>query len=131
MMRTLGIIVVILALVDGIVHLLLDLLVMRGITARPPLSELFFLNFVGYIVLIAGFLALRQLSLRRLVSAVLVIYPLVTFVAWLYFTHGRGNPLGLAEISKPVEIVLAIAAAWYWVQLGREEEGRGVARAQT
>ena len=57
-------------------------------------------------------------------SVVLTIYPVVTFASWIYFTHGRGNPMGFADISKPVEVVLAVAMIVYLTQLGRAGSAR-------
>jgi hypothetical protein len=132
MVRTLSIVIVVLALIDGLVHLSLNLFVTHGIVTRPPISVLFFLNFLGYLALIVAFLYVQQssLSLRRLVDVVLIVYPLVTLVAWIYFTRGRGNPFGLAEISKPAEVILAVATVLHLVRLGTEEQPK-LARAQT
>ena len=123
MARSLGIIIVVLALVDGLIHLSLNIFVVHGITNRPPISDLFFLNFLGYMVLVGAFLVLRSstFSTRRLIDILLVVYPIVTLAAWIYFTKGRGNPFGLAEISKPAEVILALAALVHLTQLGKEE----------
>jgi hypothetical protein len=126
MARTLGAIIVILALIDGLVHLSLDLFVFHSFT-RGLTSELFGLNFIGYVVLVIAFLASQRssLSFHRLVDVVLIIYPLLTLAAWIYFTKGRGNPMGLAYISKPAEILLALAAIVYLTQLGQEQSTMG------
>ena len=123
MTRALAVIIVVLAAIDGLVHLGLDVFVLHGIFSHPPLTILFLLNFLGYAALIIAFLALRSssLSLRRLVDVLLIVYPLVTFAAWIYFTGGKANPLGLADISKPAEVLLAVAAILHLTQLGHEE----------
>lgn len=123
MARTLGVVIVVLAVVDGLIHLGLNIFVVHGITNRPPVSDLFFLNFLGYMVLAGAFLVLRSgsLSNRRLIDIVLIVYPLLALAAWIYFTKGRGNPFGLADISKPAEVILALAALVHLTQLGKEE----------
>ena len=123
MTRALAIIMVVLAAIDGLVHLGLDVLVLHSIFNHPPFSILFFLNFLGYAALIIAFLAVRSssFSLRRIVDVLLIVYPIVTFAAWIYFTGGRLNPLGLAYISKPAEVLLAVAAILHLTQLGHEE----------
>jgi hypothetical protein len=130
MTRTLGIVIVVLALLDGLIHLFLVLFVTHGITSRPPISDLFFLCFVGYVALVVAFLLVRSatLSLQCLVDAVLIVYPIVALAAWIYFTKGRGNPFGLAEISKPAEVILAVVTIVHLIQLGRQEQP-GMARS--
>src|SRR5579884_322043 len=124
MARTLAYLMGIFAAIDGLCHLALVILVTHGVFTRPPISVLFALNFVGYVVLIAALIISQGSSLgfRRLLDAVLIVYPIATFAAWIVFTRGRGNPLGLAEIAKPAEILLALAAIGHLVQLGHEEE---------
>ena len=129
MIRIAGIVVVVLAIVDGLVHLGLDAFVVHF--SRAPLNILFALNFVGYFALVALFLLTQQssFSIRRLVDVVLIVYPLLTFAAWIYFTKGRGNPMDLAYVSKPAEIIMAIAALVHLAQLGHEKSP-GMASAQ-
>lgn len=123
MTRALAVIIVVLAAIDGLVHLGLNVFVIHGIFNRPPISVLFFLNFLGYAALIVAFLAVRSssFSLRRLVDVLLIVYPIVTFAAWIYFTKGKGNPMGLADISKPAEVLLAVTTILHLTQLGHEE----------
>ncbi len=129
-------IVAVLALADGVIHLLLDFVLFRGrffgagfpsgpppgaapgragpppgAGANPfvlPLNELFLLNFIGAVVLVLLFLfSSRWLGGRRwLVNVAMIAYAAATFVAWLVF--GRPNPMGLGYISKSIEIVLII-----------------------
>lgn len=124
----------VLALGDGVVHLLLNFILFRG-GGRPPsggtsgpppggggprpgparsplilpLNQLFVLNFVGEVVLVLLFwLSRRLLGTRRwLVDVVMIGYASATFVAWWIF--GRPNPMGLGYLSKGIEIVLIIA----------------------
>jgi len=119
--RVLAVLIVFLALIDGVAHLALDLFVLHSFT-RGLLSELFILDFVGYVALIVVFLVAQRssLSLRRLVDIVLIVYPIIAILAWFYFTKGRGNPMGLGEISKPTEVLLALAALLHLTQLGSD-----------
>ena len=134
MTRVLAAIIVVLALVDGLIHLSLDAIIQHSFT-RSQNNVLFALCFVGYVILVGVFIATSNssLSLRRLVNVLLIVYPLVTFAAFFYITQGRINPiglplvargqlslLGLAGISKPLEIVLAILAALHLVSLGQQ-----------
>ncbi|HYU20015.1 MAG TPA: hypothetical protein VEQ11_15100 [Chloroflexota bacterium] len=98
-----------LALADGILHLSLDILLFRGEFLRNRLSQLFLLNAIGYLVLVAAFfLGPRWLGARRwLVDLALIGYAVATFVTWL--TYGRPNPLGLGYVSKAIEIMLVVA----------------------
>jgi hypothetical protein len=138
MPRVLAVIIVVLALVDGLIHLSLDALIQHSFT-RSQNNVLFALCFVGYVVLVGTFIATSgsSLSLRRLINVLLIVYPLVTFAAFFYITRGRIDPiglpvvsngqlslLGLAGISKPLEIVLAVVAALHFVGLGQQASAR-------
>jgi hypothetical protein len=124
--RVLGVLIVVLALVDGLVHLSIDAFVTHSFAARYT-NVLFLLNFLGYVVLVVAFVWAQRgsPSVRRLVDAVLIVYPLAALVAWEVITAGRGNPrlagvpLGLAQISKPAEILLALAALAHVVSVGQ------------
>jgi hypothetical protein len=135
--RFLEIIIPILALADGVLHLLLDFVLFRGVligspfpagAARPggaaprpgpppgprlqlplPLNEMFLLNFIGAVILVVLFLVGRRWSLakRAILDVVMIGYEVATFVAWWLF--GRPNPRGLGYLSKGIEIVLVIA----------------------
>jgi hypothetical protein len=130
----LAVVIVVLALVDGLIHLSLDALIQHSFT-RSQNNILFALCFVGYVLLVGVFIATSRSSpsLRRLVDVLLIVYPLVTFAAFFYITRGRVNPIGLAVVSngqlsllglagiaKPLEIVLAIAAALHLVSLSQQ-----------
>jgi hypothetical protein len=130
--------IVILALADGVIHLLLDFVLFRGrffgsafpAGPRPgaapgraappggprlalplPLNELFLLNFLGAVVLVALFLYSRRWeAVKRVwVNVIMIGYAAVTFIAWWMF--GRPNPMGLGYLSKGIEILLIIALA--------------------
>ena len=74
-----------------------------------PLSQLFFLNFVGWIVLVVLFwLAPRWLGAWSwLIDAAMIVYTVLIIVGWLYI--GGPNPMGLGYLSKVIEVVLLIA----------------------
>ena len=130
--QILRIIIVVLALADGVLHLLLDFILFGGRNgppagprptpppgspppgARPfalpvPLNVLFLLNFIGEVVLVLLFwFGPRWLGRRRwLVNVIMIIYAATTFAAWVMF--GRPNPMGLGFLSKGIEIALIIA----------------------
>ncbi len=131
--RILQIVITVLALGDGLLHFLLDYVLFRGnffgspfpAGPRPggsapppraprgnplilPLNELFVLNLVGEIVLVALFWTSRRwLGERRwLIDLAMMAYAAITFGAWLAF--GRPNPMGLGYLSKAIEIVLIV-----------------------
>lgn len=133
----LRVIIAVLALADGVIHFLLDIVLFRGNffgagfpsgpppgtpprTGTPPpraggnplilpLNELFLLNFVGAVILVVLFLLSRRLlgERRWLVDVVMIVYAAAAFAAWLIF--GRPNPMGLGYLSKGIEIVLIIS----------------------
>ena len=126
----LPIIIVVLALADGVLHLSLDFVLFRGNLFGPlgpppgapppppgggpprlplPLNQLFVLNFVGYLLLALAFwFGVRQGGVWRwLVDVALIVYVAAVFVAWLSF--GRPNPMGLGVASKGIEVVLLLA----------------------
>jgi len=73
-----------------------------------PLNELFLLNAIGYIALVAvywtstGWLT----AWRWLVDAVLIVYTALSIAGWV--AVGRPNPHGLGYVSKAIEIVLIV-----------------------
>lgn len=130
--RILLISIAVLALADGVLHLLLDFVLFGGRNgppsgprlgappsgpppgARPfpfilPLNQLFILNFIGEVVLVLLFVISRRWFGRRRwwVDVAMIAYAAITFGAWLAF--GRPNPMGLGYLSKGIELVLIIA----------------------
>jgi len=77
-----------------------------------PLQVLFYLNFIGYVVLAAAFYlpSLLQfqpfLRYQRVIRWLLIVYAAVTVVLWFLITGGGYNVL--AYIDKPIEIALII-----------------------
>ena len=135
--KILRVLIMVLALADGVLHLSLDFVLFRGnifgrafpAGPRPgpppgsggpppgpglnlfvlPLNELFLLNLVGEVILVLLFwISPRWLGARRWwVDVLMIAYAAATFGAWLLF--GRPNPMGLGYLSKAIEIVLIIA----------------------
>lgn len=129
----LPILVTTLALADGILHLSLDAILFRGnffgrlgpppgatpppgggpppppVSLPLPLNQMFVLNFVGYVVLVALlWVTLRRSDpWRRLVEGAFILYVMLAFLAWV--DVGRPNPMGLGYLSKAVEIALFFA----------------------
>lgn len=70
------------------------------------LPVLFYLNFIGYIVL-AGALYLPALvRYQRVIRWILIFYTAITILAWYLITHAQPNPI--AYIDKPIELALII-----------------------
>jgi len=121
--------IMLLALVTGLVHLYRALLMTFLAGPRPghvpgpppgsfggpsPLMQLvftalpvlFYLNFIGYIVL-AGALYLPALvRYQRVIRWILIFYTAITILAWYLITHAQPNPI--AYIDKPIELALII-----------------------
>jgi hypothetical protein len=126
------IVIAILALVDGVLHLALDQVLFRGNFGffrlgeprtgpppggpsggpppgpRPPdlplpLNELFVLNFVGWVVLVAAFW-LAPRAWRWLVEAAMIVYTLAIIGGWMYIWSP--NPMNLGYLSKTIEVAL-------------------------
>ena len=70
------------------------------------LTPLFFLNALGYIVLLIALYLPPLGRYHRIVRWLLIAFALVTIIAWFVITGARYNPLGYAD--KPVEILLIV-----------------------
>ena len=126
----LRIVIVLLALADGILHLALNQVLFRGNFFGPlpfqspfvlPMNILFVLNFVGYVLLAVAFwYAPRYMGRRRwLVNAVLMIYTLLSIAGWVQI--GSPNPQGLGYLSKALEVALLVALAIHGWRVARAE----------
>jgi hypothetical protein len=71
-----------------------------------PLPVLFFLNFVGYIVLVTALYLPPLRSYQRVIRWILIAYTAFTIIAWYLVTMARPNLL--AYIDKPIEVALII-----------------------
>jgi hypothetical protein len=131
---TLPAIIAVLAVVDGALHLAVDVILFRGNFfgrlgpppgAPPPpaggsgpppgppiplpLNQMFVANFVGYVVLVVlMWFAFRRLGQwRAWIDIPLLVYTAVVFLAWVEF--GGPNPMGLGYLSKRIEVVIVLA----------------------
>jgi hypothetical protein len=134
--------ITLLALADGVLHFMLDVLLFRGnffgrlgpppgappptapggpppgppVPLPLPLNQMFVLNLVGYVLLVALlWFALRSRpAWRRWVDGLLIVYVVVVFLSWVNL--GMPNPMGLGYLSKGIEVVLVVAlAAHVWL----------------
>jgi hypothetical protein len=71
-----------------------------------PLSVLFYLNFLGYIVLVTALYLPALLRYQRVIRWILIVYAAVTIIAWFLITNASPNLL--AYIDKPIELALII-----------------------
>ena len=125
--------ITLLALADGILHLSLDYILFRGNVfgqfgpppgAPPPvpggggggppplplpLNQLFALNLVGYLVLIAllWLVAPRLGTWRWVVDVLFIIYIGLVVAGWLRL--GAPNPMGLGYLARGIETILLVA----------------------
>ncbi len=77
------------------------------LSALPiPLSVLFLLNFIAYIVLIVALYLPALRRFQRVTRWLLILLAVVTIIAWFLITGGSPNIL--AYIDKPVEIALIV-----------------------
>ena len=74
-----------------------------------PLNQLFTLNFIGAVLLVALFLLVlwRFRSKLWIVEGMMIVYAAAGFGAWLIM--GQPNPMGLGYLSKGIELVLILA----------------------
>ena len=101
--------IVVLAFLDGVIHLSLDWIFFQGQLLADMLSVLFVLTFLGYLGLIAAFVLSAQSSRwqRLAIDLIMIGYAAVAFFAWL--AAGRPNPLNLGYLSKAIEVALIVA----------------------
>jgi hypothetical protein len=62
--------------------------------------------------------------MRKLLDGVLALFPIVALITWVVLTRARGNPLGLAYVAKPAEVLLLIALALHFTALNRQPAAR-------
>ena len=113
-------VIVVLAVLDGALHLWLNQALFRGNFFGPQqfpspfplqMNHMFTLNFVGYVILaILFWFSGRLLGSRRwLIDVVMIVYAALSIIGWLMI--GGPNPQGLGYISKALEVALIIALA--------------------
>ena len=121
--------IIILAVVTGLVHLYRGL--MMTFLAGPPtrhfagppaghfaapspllmlvftaLPVLFYLNFLGYIILATALYLPLLRRYQRVIRWILIVYTAITILAWFLVTNAQPNLL--AYIDKPIEVALII-----------------------
>jgi len=112
---TLRLLIVTLAIADGILHLVLNFVLFKGNLVGPlpfpsplplPLNQLFTLNFVGYLAMAFAFWQAPRVLGRRawILDIAFVIYALLSIIGWVQL--GMPNPMGLGFISKALELAL-------------------------
>ena len=100
-MRWLLVVIVALALIDGVLHFSIDAVVNKTFT-NLPYGPLFVALALGYLALVVLLLVTRSASIRtrQLVAGALAIYVVIPLVAYFVLTGGRYNPLQLATIPS-------------------------------
>ena len=71
-----------------------------------PLPVLFYLNFLGYIVLVTALYLPPLRRYQRVIRWILIAYTAITIIAWFLITNTAPNLL--AYIDKPIEVALII-----------------------
>ncbi len=71
-----------------------------------PLPVLFYLNFLGYIVLATALYLPLLRRYQRAIRWILIAYTAITILAWYLITNAQPNLL--AYIDKPIEVALII-----------------------
>jgi uncharacterized membrane protein len=71
-----------------------------------PLPVLFYLNFVGYLVLVTALYLPLLRRYQRIIRWLLIVYTAITILAWFLITNARPNLL--AYIDKPIEVALIL-----------------------
>ena len=71
-----------------------------------PLPVLFYLNFLGYIVLATALYLPLLRRYQRVIRWILIVYTAITILAWFLITNAQPNLL--AYFDKPIELALII-----------------------
>lgn len=121
--------IILLAMVTGLVHLYRGLMMSflagappRHFAGPPPghfaapsplmmlvftaLPVLFYLNFLGYIVLATALYLPPLRRYQRVIRWILIAYTALTILAWFLITNAQPN--SLAYFDKPIEVALII-----------------------
>ena len=96
--------IIVLTVATALIHLSRGLAI--GVPGSRPFPLLFYLNFIGYIVLLIALYAPQLLSMRRTIRWTLIIYTALTVVLWMAIT--RFHSVFIGYIDKPIEIALII-----------------------
>lgn len=93
--------IVVLAVATALIHLLLG--ISLGPPSLRPFPLLFYLNMLGYLVLVTALYAPQLHPVRRVVRRVFIAYTALTIVLWFLLAPAR-IPLGY--LDKVIEVVL-------------------------
>ena len=93
--------IVVLAVATAMIHLVLG--ISLGPPSVRPFPLVFYLNTLGYLVLVAALYAPQLQPARRVVRRVFIAYTILTIVLWLLLAPVR-EPLGY--LDKVIEIAL-------------------------
>ncbi len=99
----LSVVIVVLACATALIHFLLGLAL--GPPGAAPFPLLFYLNALGYLVLVIALFAPALFRFRRVVRWMLILYTALTFALWFVLAPQR-SPMGY--LDKVLEAVLVI-----------------------
>ena len=92
--------IIALTVITALIHLF------RAMNAQGTFQTLFYLNFLGYVVLLVALYLPQLIQWRSLIRWALIAFTAITILAYFYFAGLRPNPVGL--IDKLVEVVLIV-----------------------
>jgi hypothetical protein len=93
--------IVVLAVATALIHLLLG--ISLGPPSLRPFPLLFYLNMLGYLVLVTALYTPQLHPVRRVVRRVFIAYTVLTIVLWFLLAPAH-IPLGY--LDKVIEVVL-------------------------
>ena len=96
--------VIVLTVATALIHLSRGLAI--GVPGLRPFPLLFYLNFIGYLVLLVALYAPQLLGMRRTIRWTLIVYTALTVVLWMAIT--RFHSVWIGYIDKPIEIALIV-----------------------
>lgn len=78
-----------------------------------PLNILFYLNFVGYVVLITALYLPPLQNYQHLIRWALIIYTIITILAWFLIAHAQPNLLAYGDkVMEVALIALLLIEEW-------------------
>jgi hypothetical protein len=95
--------IVVMAVATAVIHLLLGLSL--GPPSLQPFPLLFYLNTVGYLVLVAALYTPQLHAIQPVVRWVFIAYTFLTIVLWMVLTPHR---TALGYLDKAIEVALVV-----------------------
>lgn len=92
-----------------------------------PLNILFYLNFVGYVVLVIALYLPPLQNYQHLIRWALIVYTAITILAWFLIAHAQPNLLAYGD--KVMEIALIILLLIEEWQASKEEHRARIVRS--